>query len=441
MKVIVHRGTHRIGGICIECRTAKTRIIIDVGMPLTDKGGKPFDMKNYEKMDGKQLETEGVLPAVPGLYPWHENGGTIDGIFLTHYHLDHVGFLKHVRQSIMVYLGEITETVMDGGADIFHNPRIANPHKPIQDMTPVEIGDTTITPYLMDHSAMDAYAFLVDGEGKRAFFTGDFRGHGRKESLTERLIRNPPKDISCLFIEGTMMGRSAEPVKREKEIENEILAVARGSKGPVFINFSALSVDRLVSFYRAAVRSGRILLVDIYTAMMLSAISTKIRSIPSPGGRFKNLRVYYPRYILHTLVEINGPYETVYKFKDEQMKDKEVAGNTKVIMMVRPQMTRDIEKILAINPRFLEDSALIYSQWHGYLEQDKMKEMVGYFTGHGSSFHHIHTSGHADIKTLRRLIRAMAPAEVIPYHTESPQNFHSLSSRVKIAEDGMEIEI
>ena len=35
MKIIVHRGTHQIGGVATEIRTRKTRIIIDMGDELS----------------------------------------------------------------------------------------------------------------------------------------------------------------------------------------------------------------------------------------------------------------------------------------------------------------------------------------------------------------------------------------------------------------------
>ena len=51
------------------------------------------------------------------------------------------------------------------------------------------IGEFKITPYLVDHSAFDALAYLVEGDGKRIFYSGDFRGHGRKSVLFERMIK------------------------------------------------------------------------------------------------------------------------------------------------------------------------------------------------------------------------------------------------------------
>ena len=45
----------------------------------------------------------------------------------------------------------------------------------------------------MDHSAFDAYGFLIEGGEKKIFYTGDFRGHGRKGSLIDRLPDSLPE--------------------------------------------------------------------------------------------------------------------------------------------------------------------------------------------------------------------------------------------------------
>ncbi len=43
---------------------------------------------------------------------------------------------------------------------------------------------------------------------QRPFYSGDFRGHGHKSRLFDKLIANPPGDIDVLLIEGTNIGRS-----------------------------------------------------------------------------------------------------------------------------------------------------------------------------------------------------------------------------------------
>ncbi len=34
MTLTIHRGTHEIGGSCVELRTAEAKIFIDFGLPL-----------------------------------------------------------------------------------------------------------------------------------------------------------------------------------------------------------------------------------------------------------------------------------------------------------------------------------------------------------------------------------------------------------------------
>lgn len=34
MTLTIHRGTHETGGSCVEIRTDKAKILIDLGMPL-----------------------------------------------------------------------------------------------------------------------------------------------------------------------------------------------------------------------------------------------------------------------------------------------------------------------------------------------------------------------------------------------------------------------
>src|SRR5690606_29351101 len=75
------------------------------------------------------------------------------------------------------------------------------------DRKPIVLGPFTITPFLVDHSAYDSYAILVEADDKRLFYSGDFRAHGRKASLVERLIADPPKNVDVLLMEGTTLGR------------------------------------------------------------------------------------------------------------------------------------------------------------------------------------------------------------------------------------------
>ena len=49
MNIIIHRGTHQIGGCATEYRTKNTRIFIDFGAELDSKNARPFDIEGITK--------------------------------------------------------------------------------------------------------------------------------------------------------------------------------------------------------------------------------------------------------------------------------------------------------------------------------------------------------------------------------------------------------
>lgn len=63
MNLKIYRGTHQIGGSCLELSTAKTRLIFDIGQELPSLNGE----RNPQ-----------ILPGVKGLYK--DELSTIDAI-------------------------------------------------------------------------------------------------------------------------------------------------------------------------------------------------------------------------------------------------------------------------------------------------------------------------------------------------------------------------
>ncbi len=92
----------------------------------------------------------------------------------------------------------------------------------------------------MDHSAFDSYALLVEAGGKRLFYTGDLRAHGRKGQLFQRLIDNPPPALDFVLSEATNV-REAEapsgPVWTEEELAQRFTAGFKDTTGLACRNF------------------------------------------------------------------------------------------------------------------------------------------------------------------------------------------------------------
>lgn len=50
-----------------------------------------------------------------------------------------------------------------------------------------------------------------------------------------------------------------------------------------------------------------------------------------------------------------------------------------------------------------------------------MRNFLNYMKSLGVKVHVLHTSGHADIDTIERMIKKVSPGLIIPVHTENPQ--------------------
>jgi len=429
MKLIVHRGTKEIGGSCVELRSDRSRIIIDLGMPLVNERNKPFDSKLLQGKSISELEECYVLPKVHGLYAGEEKG--IDAVLISHSHQDHYGLLRYINPEIPVYMSRGTRALIES-SDIFI-PTKANLRNVItfEMWEPFIIDDLVITPHLVDHSGFDAAAFLIEGQGKKILYSGDFRGHGRKRILFENMIHHPVKDIDYLLLEGSMLGRSEGQHRNEQDVEDKMESMFKNKNNIAFVFCSSQNIDRLVSIYRAAKRTRQRLVLDLYTAYIL--YSLKEISDKLPQYWWPDISVFY--FWGHRKVLMANGKSTFLKdcatariYKEEISRDK-----------------KNIVMIAKYNPAFMKligylgdlTGALgIYSMWEGYLEENDFRKPL---QRQGIEFETVHTSGHAPERDLARLVEAFRPKCVVPIHTFQPQTYPSLFPSVHILNDDEEL--
>src|SRR5213593_1413221 len=135
---------------------------------------------------------------------------------------------------------------------------------------------------------------LLEAEGRRLFYTGDIRAHGRKAGLFEELLRRPPENIDVLLMEGTHIREDSDGSERgpsERDVEDACADMCKETKGVVLAMFSPQNIDRLVTIYRACLRSGRDLVIDLYTAAITAATGRDT----IPRADWDRVRVYLPR--------------------------------------------------------------------------------------------------------------------------------------------------
>ncbi|MFM8973808.1 MAG: MBL fold metallo-hydrolase, partial [Actinomycetota bacterium] len=192
-------------------------------------------------------EEDVPLPQVAGLA---DGDPSLLGVLISHPHLDHYGLLGQIDPSVPVWMGHEAARIVRAAA-FFTGGRAVEPSGHLEHGVPVSLGPFAVTPFLNDHSAFDAYSLLIEGDGRRVFYTGDLRAHGRKASCFTSLIANPPESIDVLLMEGTHVRADAnfdaEVFETETDLEARVLNLCASARGAIVVCGSAQNLDRLVT--------------------------------------------------------------------------------------------------------------------------------------------------------------------------------------------------
>lgn len=382
MNINIIRGQNQIGGNVIELSTDTTKIIFDVGLELDDDGNAP-------------------LPKIDGLF----DSKGYDAVFISHYHSDHMGLAYNVFKDIPVYMGEKSFKIIRASDIYKHNvPLMISGF--LEHKTTIEVGDIKVTPYLCDHSAFDSYMLLAEADGQSVLYTGDFRSNGRKPFGW--ILKQLPKNTDVLICEGTTLTRPNSKAQAEAKLEEDAVELFKKHNGPVFVLQSTTNIDRIVTMYRAAKRTGRIFLQDLYMAEITTSIGD---SIPNPMG-FDDVKTFITR----PYDKEHYRYQLFDRYGNSKIGKSRIA-KSRFVMCVRSSM---LNYLKSLNKELsFEDGLLIYSMWEGYKAKPEMEMFLAACEDMGLSVCTLHTSGHADEQAISKLIEMVNPKAIMPVHTEN----------------------
>ena len=406
----IHRGAHEIGGNCIELESRGTRIVLDLGRPITARDG--IDVP---------------LPSVPGL---DGSDPSLLGVVLSHPHPDHYGLMSKIAPTVPLFMGEAASRILVEAAFFTPGGLAAKPRGYLRHRSPFELGPFRITPFLNDHSAFDAYSLLVEADGRRLFYTGDIRAHGRKAWLFEELLRRPPDHVDVLLMEGTHVRADSDGTQRgpsEIDVEAACADTFATTRGMALALYSPQNIDRLVSMYRAALRTGRDLIIDLYTAAIAAA--TGLASIPQAG--WPRVRVYLPKAQKAKVLR-HGAFARTDAVRDRRIYADELRDRReKLVMTFRASMTDEL-----VATGCLDGAIAVWSMWPGYLRDPSGVALAATFEARSIPMRIHHSSGHAFIPDLQRLVAAIAPRRLVPIHSFAADRFPCFFPRVAPEIDG-----
>ena len=402
MRARIHRGIGQFGGSCVELEQDGYRLVLDVGRPPTAEN-----------------DSDATLPDVPGLASGDDPH--LLGVILSHGHQDHWGLMSRVHPDVPRYVGKASADILRAadfwgtgiGIDLAETGHLAH-------RAPFMLGPFTITPYLNDHCAFDAYSLLVEAGGSRLFYAGDFRGHGRRGTLFDELLLDPPADVDVLVCEGTGvhredLGQPGEPEATEAQVEMDMAATFRATEGLVVVLSSPQNIDRLVTTYRAALRADRDVVVDLYGADVAAA--TGQATVPQVGDDWPRVHVYLPQDQRVRVLKSKEFHRVVDVLTKRLFAENLAAEPSKYVLVgsFQPELRR---LVAALGPKI---GAVVWSRADGYLAEASGVALRADLTAAGIPLVHHHTSGHARPEQLQELVAAMQPGGVVPVHTDFPE--------------------
>lgn len=377
MKIRIHRGTHQIGGIAAEISTDMTRIMIDMGDELSldpDFKSAPLD--------------------IPGVT---DQSGRCDAVLFTHYHGDHIGQMERIRKDIPLYSGPLAKDIMLLSAQ--HNRNTSaelldrmNSIQTFEAGIAFMVVDIQITPFSIDHSACDSYMFLIEADGKKLLYTGDFRTHGFRGKAVPKIMDKLVRKVDALVTEGTTLSRPDTEPMTEYDLQKKVKEYIKKYKY-VFVLCASTNLERICALSKA-VPEGKYFICDRYQYDLLDLIENHWGKY---SELYREIKVnYLSEVILDRFIDRGG----VMAVRDNQRFRKTI-----------PRVDRS-------------QSIILYSMWDGY--RTKPDSTIPSFLELAGKWEPLHTSGHASHADLQMVIEKTSPEKIIPIHTDDPDMLKKL---------------
>lgn len=492
LSLTFYGGVKEIGGNKFLVEDSGTCFFLDFGLPFGKRYNYFEEYLNPRPGVGLLDPLEmGLLPPLLGIYrpdlipdeaiwqrfePSLHRELKVDGILLSHAHLDHSGYISFLREDIPIYATQMTAFIAKALQDsaptniekevCYSNPRIikegylstgklykqrpfifldnislSGKAKEFWNFSPAKtkplesqncavpsnrVGNLPLRHFPVDHSIFGATAFAVETSIGWIGYTGDLRLHGRAGKDTENFIEEmnklQPQILLCEGTRATAQDKTQAKITEEEVYENALKAV-KNAEGLVIADFGPRNVERLLIFLRIAQETQRMLVILAKDAYLLKAMHLASKEVPNIEES-SNILIYK---------ELKSRLNLCEEAIHEQHQSNLVNASQ---IHKKPEdyilcfSFWDMNKLIDIAPN---GGIYIYSSSEAYNEEQRVDlwrlrnwiehfgmELVGDPEKGGEN---LHASGHASGPELLEIVRRIKPKIVIPIHTENPNYF------------------
>ena len=529
MKITLYGGVGEVGGNKILIEENTTRIFLDFGVSM---GYESNYFSEFLQPRGNicalrdRLEI-GALPKINGIYRQdliqpngvehldtittqrildknhhylqptvqsHESyvqkhkESFLKGIFLTHAHLDHVGYIKYLHPSIPLYCTKITQQLIEAVDDVsssaystqaieakdntltftkngsfFPNaPKIEHkitskrPTINISDQQKILLNDLTVTCLEQDHSVPGSCSFLIENKhGKKLLYTGDIRFHGSLPMTLEDYVNKIGENVDIMLCEGTRIDSTTQLT--ETQVRENITQEINQTKGLVLIDFSWKDTTRYETIKSASKAAGRTFVINAKLAYLLHRLdiypaendNVKVFLKRKASGLYSPNDYIYNKYEFGLSVDLKDDFDDTHYQNGITAEEIKEAPHHYIIMMGYYDFNQLFD--LADEKGHIKNSHYIKAQCAPFnddmeLDEERLISWLKKFSIHydldetplpdgctnpdctklRQRIRRSHVSGHASQQELKELITKTRPKTLIPIHTAHPELFSEL---------------
>lgn len=503
------RDTGEIGGNRILLEWDEHRWFLDFGLRFKSHGrfyeeflkprGSSCGLRDYLRM--------GLLPPVEGLYrddlwchepdlwdryrgahPQHRRLDGVDGVCVSHAHLDHNGCLGFLRSDVPVYTGLTTAVIAKAMQDIkgsgpenefaYLAPREANDDGVLQGVRGERVQrrhvvceDIELTAELqgfwctvpgtrtnlkacplelwrdregmrfwrMDHSIPGSGAFGVETSAGWVIYSGDVRRHGHSSKRVDTFVEEAKAlGPALLVVEGTRVSETSSV--REEDVRAAASDVVGRAEGLVVADFGPRNIERLRVFHEVALEQGRQLVVTVEDAYMLQQLHRVDPAIPDVS--------------LDSVTILKEPLGSdrvwmrrVYEdYPGDVVRAADVRRDADGYILCLSFW--DISNLVDLEP---DGGTYVYSSSEAYSEEQEIDQrrlrnwlahfgmaVYGGIPGAETFDLPLHASGHADGPAMEAMIDELGAEKIMPVHTEDLEWFEQRwPDKLVVAADGI----
>jgi len=419
-------GVGEIGGNKILLNYGENKVFLDFGKNF-GKEKAYYDEPYLAAREESHLLNLGLLPQIEGIYKGEEEPD-IDGVLVTHPHLDHWGYTCFLDDDIPLYCGEGTKRMIvnyeqsssSGPSSDYYlahlTKTIDEEYKDFRTFRTgdrLDIGDINIEPVHVDHSIPAAYGYIIRTSSSTIAYTGDFRLHGPMSEMSEEFIEGAANaEPDLLITEGTNI--TGGHISSEAEVENKMDKLIGETRGLAVVSFSPRNIDRLKSVYKVAKNNDRKLAISMKQAFLIQGLRDDphmdIFDIKDEDiivfGEEKSRMKKWKKRVLREVELWKG--EDISPIQDE---------------VVLTASYYDMNDLMDVDP--VSGSVFISSQSESVDEEGEIQhqKLLNWCEHFGLPQYQIHTSGHVLPHQLKEAIEEINPDEVMPVHTDRPKLF------------------